>query len=153
MPLIPGDKPLDVICQFTRYGEIIPIKFRMEDDEGILQEYKVIGYRQVLEDWKRKNTAVLSYECKIIDHNQIKVVKYSILNRKTCGFTGLLQTHICKNSHILGWFNASLLLDISISKSPAGESCITLMLLTPDSSGLHYFPVLFLYMHEAFHNS
>ena len=55
MPLIPGDKPLDVICQFTRHGEIIPIKFRMEDDEGILQEYKVIGYRQVLEDWKRKN--------------------------------------------------------------------------------------------------
>lgn len=54
MPLIPGDKPLDVICQFTRHGEIIPIKFRMEDDEGILQEYKVIGYRQVLEDWKRK---------------------------------------------------------------------------------------------------
>lgn len=86
MPLIPGDKSLDVICQFTRHGEIIPIKFRMEDDEGILQEYKVIGYRQVLEDWKRKNAAVLSYECKIIDHNQIKVVKIQYIKSENLWF-------------------------------------------------------------------
>ena len=42
MPLIIGDKPVDMICQFTRDCEIIPIKFRLEGKDGELQEYKIL---------------------------------------------------------------------------------------------------------------
>lgn len=87
MPLIRGDKPLDVICQITRDGDIIPIKFRMADDEGVLQEYKVLGYRRVFDEWEKGvNTPVLSFECLIVDHNQKKVVKIHYIKAESLWF-------------------------------------------------------------------
>lgn len=41
------DTPIDVICQFTKDGIIIPLKIRMPDDEGELQVYKVKTYKEI----------------------------------------------------------------------------------------------------------
>ena len=53
MPLIIGDKPVDMICQFTRDCEIIPIKFRLEGKDGELQEYKKLWIERSYESRNR----------------------------------------------------------------------------------------------------
>jgi len=37
---------IDVICQFCRDGSIIPIKLRLQDENGELQSYVVHGYME-----------------------------------------------------------------------------------------------------------
>lgn len=39
------DRKLDVICQHTCSGEVIPIKLRMIDDDGEWQIYKIKAYK------------------------------------------------------------------------------------------------------------
>ena len=36
---------IDMICQHKADVTIIPIKFRMVDDDGLFQEYKIKAYR------------------------------------------------------------------------------------------------------------
>ena len=40
-------KNIDMICQHNSDGSIIPIKIRMEDDDGMMQEYKVQAYKDL----------------------------------------------------------------------------------------------------------
>ncbi len=40
-------KNIDMICQHNSDGSIIPIKIRMEDDDGMMQEYKVRAYKDL----------------------------------------------------------------------------------------------------------
>ena len=39
-------KSLDVICQFKKDGTIIPLKIRLQDEDGEYQSYMVKSYRQ-----------------------------------------------------------------------------------------------------------
>ena len=39
------DRRLDVICQHTSEGRVIPIKIRMIDDDGEWQIYKIKSYK------------------------------------------------------------------------------------------------------------
>ena len=39
--------PVDVICQYSRDGTIIPIRIRLDDEDGIQRSYKVCGYREL----------------------------------------------------------------------------------------------------------
>jgi len=39
-----SNQQIDVICQFNKDGSIIPIKIRMEDDNGETQSYVIQGY-------------------------------------------------------------------------------------------------------------
>jgi len=39
-------KSIDVICQFKQDGSIIPIKIRLQDDNGELQSYLIRGYME-----------------------------------------------------------------------------------------------------------
>ena len=41
---------LDVICQISHDGTVIPIKIRTADDEGELQTYSIKEYRQINHD-------------------------------------------------------------------------------------------------------
>ena len=41
---------LDVICQISHDGTVIPIRIRTPDDEGELQTYNVKEYRQINHD-------------------------------------------------------------------------------------------------------
>lgn len=40
-------RPIDVICQHTREGALIPIKIRIQDDEGEFQTYVVKAYKDL----------------------------------------------------------------------------------------------------------
>lgn len=40
-------KNIDMICQHNTDGSIIPLRIRMEDDDGMMQEYKVRAYKDL----------------------------------------------------------------------------------------------------------
>lgn len=40
-------KPTDVICQISKDGSIIPIKFQITNEDGEVQTYKIKSYRPV----------------------------------------------------------------------------------------------------------
>ena len=40
-------KPVDVICQHSRDGTIIPIKVRIVDEDGEYQTYRIKGYKDL----------------------------------------------------------------------------------------------------------
>lgn len=65
---------IDMICQHKADGTIIPIKFRMVDDDGLYQEYEIKGYKDLsfkgklinLEDAGLVHSSVIvPFECRI----------------------------------------------------------------------------------------
>ena len=40
------NKFIDVICQYTKKGNIIPLRLRIEDNDGMMHEYNVKGYKE-----------------------------------------------------------------------------------------------------------
>ncbi len=73
---------VDVICQHKADGQIIPIKFRVMTDEGVYEEYKINGYREI----EKKGCYTTSdgvcvcdrdrvFECRIIALNQYRSVR------------------------------------------------------------------------------
>lgn len=38
------DNRIDLICQHTMDGKIIPMRMRLRDEDGELQEYTIKGY-------------------------------------------------------------------------------------------------------------
>lgn len=42
-----ANKSIDVICQNCRDGTIIPLKLRITDEDGEIQQYQIKGYRDV----------------------------------------------------------------------------------------------------------
>ena len=65
-------QPVDVICQHFREGKITPIKIRVVDEDGVFQEYKIKGYRDLsghgartMPDGVYVNNSTLVYECNI----------------------------------------------------------------------------------------
>lgn len=74
-------RAIDVICQHTRKGELIPIKLRIRDEEGEFQSYAIRSYR----DLSHKGTYtmpngivatsnILPFDCKIMVFGQEKLV-------------------------------------------------------------------------------
>lgn len=37
----------DVICQYTRDGRIIPLRVRLQDDDGMYQTYTIKSYKEL----------------------------------------------------------------------------------------------------------
>ena len=81
--LAPGDVAIDVICQFTRDGNIIPMKIRMQDDEGELQEYRIKAYKEV-EVLSGVSSGDAAFECKIEVYGSVRIIKilYSAYSRQ-----------------------------------------------------------------------
>ena len=79
---------VDVICQYKSDGEIIPIKFRFMNDDGVYEEYAVKRYRLI-----QKNMSITTndgiyvipddriFECKIDVLNISKVVRLYLSTR------------------------------------------------------------------------
>jgi len=63
------DNKIDFICQHTMDGDIIPLRIRLRDEDGELQEYSVRGYRDVSE------YKITSFECKIVVRDTAKIVR------------------------------------------------------------------------------
>ncbi len=66
-------KTVDVICEFSRDGTIIPIKIRTADEDGEYQTYMIKEYRtltgqgtRTLPDGVYVNNETLAFECNII---------------------------------------------------------------------------------------
>ena len=75
-------KPIDVICQHTKDGNMIPLKIRIEDEEGEYQSYVVKGYKDLSHKGKYTTpdgiiatSTIFPYECKINNFGTVKVVR------------------------------------------------------------------------------
>ena len=74
-------KPIDAICQHSRDGDIIPIKIRLQDEDGVYQEYKIQRFRpldvkaeQRTADGVYVSAMVQVYECRIIVFQMEKTI-------------------------------------------------------------------------------
>lgn len=47
MVLYPNDKFIDVICQYTTDGTIIPLKIRIKDEDGMYQVFAIKSYKEL----------------------------------------------------------------------------------------------------------
>ena len=63
------DNRIDLICQHTMEGKIIPMRMRLCDEDGELQEYTIKGYRETSE------FGLISFDCKIIVRDTERIVR------------------------------------------------------------------------------
>ncbi len=75
-------KKVDVICEFSREGTIIPITIRPADEDGEYQTYVIKGYRNLtgqgtrtLPDGVYVNDETLIFECNIIVFGIRKLIR------------------------------------------------------------------------------
>lgn len=54
------DKSVDFICQHCADGSIIPLKFRIKDEDGELRDFKITGYKDV------SDMVMTKFECGFI---------------------------------------------------------------------------------------
>ncbi len=73
---------IDVICQHSRDGTIIPLRIRVKDEDGANQEYTIKGFRDVTEDGIREmpdgvyvtgETSV--FECNILSFGAKRTIR------------------------------------------------------------------------------
>lgn len=77
------NKRIDVICQNCRDGAIIPLKLRLTDDDGEIQQYQIKGYRDITgrHSYKMPNGVTVTteqelkvFECKIDNFGNQKII-------------------------------------------------------------------------------
>ncbi len=86
------DNRIDVICQFTRNAEIIPIKIRITDEDGVRQEYSIQAYK----DTTPGQTNVQPNGVKVSPDNKIFLCKINTFNSSR-------QIKLFYNSHEHLW--------------------------------------------------
>lgn len=67
------NRAIDVICQHTKEGKMIPIKLRIQDEEGEFQTYAVKAYRSLshkgsytMPNGIAATSSIFPFNCKII---------------------------------------------------------------------------------------
>ena len=60
---------IDLICQHCKDGSIIPLRFRVDDEDGVQQEFTIKGYKD------KSECGLVIFDCNIIVHNTSKVVR------------------------------------------------------------------------------
>lgn len=72
---------IDVICQHSADGTIIPLRIRFPDENGERQTFNIQGYRDLSHQGARTmpdgvyvSNETLIFECKIIVHNQQRII-------------------------------------------------------------------------------
>ena len=80
------NRPIDVICQHTRDGKIIPIKIRLQDDDGEFQVFRISSFRPVSEKGVHYlpggvavGNSIWCYECRFNVFNREKTA-YRLYN-------------------------------------------------------------------------
>ncbi len=73
---------VDVICQHTKDGDIIPMRVRVTDEDGIYQAYSIKQYRIVSKDGAYTTpdgifvcNKTMVFECKITVFGQAKSIR------------------------------------------------------------------------------
>ncbi len=72
-------KRLDVICEHTMDGNIIPIKIRLQDEDGQYQSFRVRSYRctSLNKTPNPMRFPTLFFECKIQSFGQERIIGIS----------------------------------------------------------------------------
>ena len=75
------DKAIDVICQHSRDGTMIPLKLRIQDEEGEFQSYAVKSYKDcshkgnyTMPNGVIATSTIFPFECRINVFGAVKVV-------------------------------------------------------------------------------
>lgn len=75
-------KTIDVICQHTKDGEIIPMRIRVTDEDGVYQIFTIKEYRELprtgthtTPDGISVCNNTLVFECKIIVFGQTRSIR------------------------------------------------------------------------------
>lgn len=75
------NRAVDVICQHTKEGKLIPIKLRLQDDEGVFQTYVVKAYKDlshkgsyIMPNVITATSTIFPFDCKIIVFGRKKIV-------------------------------------------------------------------------------
>lgn len=75
------NRAVDVICQHTREGNMIPIKIRIRDEEGEFQTYVVKGYKDLshkgaftMPNGVTATRTIFPFDCKIIVFGRERIV-------------------------------------------------------------------------------
>ena len=75
-------KAVDVICQHSADGTIIPIRVRVKDEDGEYHAYTIKGYKDLSHQGTRQmpdgvyvTDRTLVYECNIITFNRKKMIR------------------------------------------------------------------------------
>ena len=74
--------PIDVICQHSRDGTIIPLKIRIRDEDGECQAYVIQSFREqerrggiTTRDGVYISSHVIVYECRITTFGVKRVIR------------------------------------------------------------------------------
>lgn len=77
-------KLVDVICQHTRKASIIPIRVRIEDEDGIFHEYTIKGYAEkphasnaLTQHGIRTHSHIWTFFCKIQVIDKMRTIELS----------------------------------------------------------------------------
>lgn len=73
---------IDVICQYTKTGNIIPMRLRIQDNDGIYHEFNVKGYRELTSPGEYKtpygtisHSSIWRFSCRIQVLNRYKDIE------------------------------------------------------------------------------
>ena len=77
------NKQVEVICQHTKKNRILPLRIRLEDEDGIEQTYNIKSYKDVTchdgytlpNGVKVTSGNIWSFECKILVLDMLRQVK------------------------------------------------------------------------------
>ena len=76
------ENKLDVICQHTREQKIIPMKIRLQDEDGVFQEYIIKSYKDITHHGEASRAGeilakgfIWNFECKILVFGQLKAIR------------------------------------------------------------------------------
>lgn len=63
------DPKIVFICQHNIDGSIIPIKFRLMDEDGVYKEYSIRGYRDTSKE------GLICFDCSVVINGAAQVVR------------------------------------------------------------------------------
>ena len=77
-----SEKVVDVICQHTRDFKIIPMRVRIQDEDGEFHNYNIKSYKDVtphdgylLPNGVKVTSGHWTFECKILVFDTLRVIK------------------------------------------------------------------------------
>lgn len=75
------NRAVDVICQHTKEGNMIPLKLRVQDEEGEFQTYVVKGYKDLshkgsfaMPNGIIATSTIFPFDCKIVVFGRERIV-------------------------------------------------------------------------------
>ena len=79
---VKAGKPVDVICMHGRDGTMVPLRIRVEDEEGEFQAYSIHGYKDLSHQGSRTmpdgvyvSDRTLVFECNISVFGRNKMIR------------------------------------------------------------------------------